>query len=113
MSGLGPEDNAVLLFFMLIFMILFLFFILQSCAFFTLLERHVLGVTQHRFGPKKTSLYGILQPIIDGLKLLKKEQILLFNVSPSIFFGITLLNFSFLYIEFIRLPVCFSYITFY
>jgi len=94
-------------------LILFLFFILQRVAFYTLLERHVLGITQNRFGPKKTSYYGLLQPILDGLKLCKKEQILIFNCSPRIFLGITLFNFCLFYMEFLTLPYWFSFITIY
>lgn len=87
-----------------------MFFILQSIAFFTLLERHVLGITQNRYGPKKNSWYGLLQPILDGIKLIKKEQILIFNCTPSIFLGVTIFNFGIFYIEFLTLPYIFSFV---
>ena len=96
--------------FIFIILLIYLFFLLQSIAFYTLLERHLLGLSQNRFGPKKTSWYGLLQPIIDGVKLIKKEQILIFNCSPSIFMGVVLLNFGVFYIEFTCLPYVFSYI---
>lgn len=42
-------------------------------AFFTLLERKVLGVIGLRMGPFKVSVGGFLQPIGDALKLINKE----------------------------------------
>lgn len=47
--------------------------ILLAIAFFTLLERKLLGYIQLRKGPNKVSISGIPQPIADALKLFTKE----------------------------------------
>lgn len=112
MFGLGSRDFRHL-FFILVILIVFILCVLQRIAFFTLLERHILGVTQRRFGPKKTSFFGLLQPILDGLKLIKKEQILMFNVSPIIFLGATVYGFLLMFCEFLCLPFTYYFITIY
>jgi NADH:ubiquinone oxidoreductase subunit H len=47
--------------------------ILIGVAYITLSERKVMGAMQRRKGPNIVGIYGILQPIIDGVKLLIKE----------------------------------------
>ena len=59
--------------------------VLLSVAIFTLLERKVLGVLQRRAGPNVIGIYGILQPIADGLKLLTNEVVIPATSSPIIF----------------------------
>ena len=63
--------------------------ILISVAYLTLLERKILGYSQLRKGPNVVGLYGILQPLADGVKLFSKEivipshaNIFLFSFSP-------------------------------
>jgi len=43
--------------------------------YFTWIERKVLARMQNRFGPTRVGLYGLAQPLADGLKMLIKEDI--------------------------------------
>lgn len=49
---------------------------LLAVAFLTQVERRVMGAMQRRRGPDAWGLFGVLQPFMDGLKLLQKEPIL-------------------------------------
>lgn len=43
--------------------------------YLTLLERKLIGRMQNRYGPNRVGLWGLLQPIADGIKMFTKEDI--------------------------------------
>lgn len=50
--------------------------LILSIMLYTLSERKVQGIIQHRIGPNQVGIYGILQPLVDGIKLIRKEIII-------------------------------------
>jgi NADH-quinone oxidoreductase subunit H len=48
--------------------------VLFGFAYLTLLERKVMGRMQLRYGPNRAGPYGLLQPIADLVKLIRKES---------------------------------------
>jgi NADH-quinone oxidoreductase subunit H len=73
--------------------------LLIAVAYFTLVERKVMGKIQKRTGPNVVGAYGLLQPLADGLKLLLKETILprssnvaLFLIAPVLTFTLALVG---------------------
>lgn len=63
-----------------------LVFILVSVAFFTLLERKILGYIHNRFGPVKVFFFGIFQPFRDALKLFSKDDVKFKYLNLNIYF---------------------------
>jgi NADH-quinone oxidoreductase subunit H len=59
--------------------------LLISVAYFTLAERKIMGAIQRRRGPNVVGVYGLLQPLSDGFKLLVKETVLPSNANKFIF----------------------------
>ena len=54
-------------------LIIQIIFIILSVAFYTLLERKLLGYIQERKGPNKPGSIGLLVPFADAIKLITKE----------------------------------------
>ena len=84
----------------LIGLFLALFSVVLSAAFLSLNERHIVATIQRRIGPSITGgTFGILQPLMDGLKLILKEITypnkslkFIFQLSPIYTFFIALLT---------------------
>jgi NADH-quinone oxidoreductase subunit H len=74
---------------------------LIAVAYFTLAERKVIASIQRRRGPSVVGIWGLLQPLADGLKLLIKESIfpsnsnvIIFILAPVITFLLSLLGWA-------------------
>lgn len=94
-GGSIPQYPVILtsLIYSLVYLVAILL-ILLTVAFFTLFERKVIGLIHSRVGPNKVSFLGLLQPILDAVKLLTKSKLtplesnyFIYNLSPH--FGLS------------------------
>lgn len=81
-------------------MVIVIIVFLRVC-FLTLLERKILGYVQNRKGPTKVLFIGLLQPVLDGGKLILKRML----IEKIYYFFIPF--FSIMVIRFLRLRVWF------
>ncbi len=72
---------------------------LTAVAYTVLLERKLVGRIQNRWGPSRVGPFGLLQPLVDGLKLFLKEDIIpsgvyrpIYLLAPLIALGCSLLS---------------------
>jgi NADH-quinone oxidoreductase subunit H len=67
--------------------------LLVGVAYFTLAERKFMSAIQRRRGPNVVGIFGLLQPLADGLKLFLKETILPTSANQGIFLLAPVLTF--------------------
>jgi NADH-quinone oxidoreductase subunit H len=79
--------------------ILIIVTVLIGVAYYTLCDRKIMAAMQRRSGPNVVGLWGLLQPLADGLKLFLKEFIVpnqsnkvLYFLAPCLAFMLSLLN---------------------
>ena len=93
----------------LIFIFLKIIFIviplLIAIAYMTLAERKVMAAIQRRKGPNIVGIFGLLQPLADGLKLFVKETILPSSANLNIFILSPILTFLLSLISWCVLPL--------
>lgn len=79
--------------------------LLLSAAYLTYVERKMIAAIQLRRGPNRVGIFGLLQPIADGLKLLHKETIFPFGAKRGLFIAAPLITFAMSFTAWSLIPI--------
>lgn len=76
-------------------------FLLVAVAYFTIAERKVMAAIQRRKGPNVVGMWGLLQPLADGAKLVFKELLIptrsdsyIFLIAPILILVLSMINWT-------------------
>jgi NADH-quinone oxidoreductase subunit H len=78
--------------------------LLIAIAYLTLAERKILSSIQRRKGPNVVGVFGLLQPLADGLKLFVKEFIIPSNADTFLFVLAPILTFFLSMLSWVVIP---------
>ena len=78
--------------------LLIIIIFLSMVGWFALMDRLLMGSLQRRSCPYNIGLFGFLQPIVDGIKLIKKELIIVQKLNTIIWIISPVFLFSFVLI---------------
>lgn len=96
--------NLKEIFFLISKTLLIILPLLICIAYFTLVERKILGFMQRRRGPNVVGFFGLLQPIADGVKLIFKETIVPTQANKILFFWAPILTFTLSLTNWVNIP---------
>jgi NADH-quinone oxidoreductase subunit H len=96
-----PMTWVLGLIFLIIKLVVLMVVLLTAAAYLVWVERKLLGRMQARYGPNRAGPFGLLQPLVDLIKLVTKEDTVpqdasktIFLLAPAIVALVALLTFS-------------------
>ncbi|MFQ6105621.1 MAG: NADH-quinone oxidoreductase subunit H, partial [Candidatus Hydrothermarchaeaceae archaeon] len=75
-----------------------------ALLFLIWLERKFIGRLQNRYGPNRVGKFGILQMVVDGIKLLVKEDVIPEKADRPVFTAAPILGFAIAFLPFVAIP---------
>jgi NADH-quinone oxidoreductase subunit H len=70
---------------LLLFLVGLIAFAALNAAYLVWLERKVAAHIQRRIGPKEVGPFGLIQPLVDGIKLMTKQLLIPQGIDPYLF----------------------------